>query len=342
MTTEILLKLSPDLTYKEELSDFGMESNDDYVTVIYNDEYHRFEEVMTTLRTVLECERTPAIGLTTMIDRNGRCIVKCSGFQNCQEVKKQAERKSRMGAGGKPLKISIMHSHVVAHQNHAEKLITWLQSIMETSTSFRALLGSMLLEYPGAPSTIGKNSRLDNFLRNDIILWKAARSSIHHFLIQAMLHGPDANRRAFAACFTKNYCHMMKDFINDDHDHSFSVTSLSVQLFTVPTLAHYLIANHEVLPNLFRTFMSECERKRNDRGKLEFLRHLSNQSYQRAYYVLFDIKYLLMTTPDDPVCKTGWTDSLRKGFLRGLNNLLEIFSWMQGKKTLLTRLLRLS
>ncbi len=31
--------------------------------------------------------------------------------------------------------------------------------------------------------------------------------------------------------------------VQDDHDHSFSVTSLSVQLFTVPTLAHFLIAN---------------------------------------------------------------------------------------------------
>ena len=49
----------------------------------------------------------------------------------------------------------------------------------------------------------------------------------------------------------------MKDFINDDHDHSFSVTSLSVQLFTVPSLAHYLIAQKDVFPQLFNTFMSE-------------------------------------------------------------------------------------
>ena len=54
------------------------------------------------------------------------------------------------------------------------------------------------------------------------------------------------------------YGAMMRDFINDDHDHSFSVTSLSVQLFTVPTLAHYLIAQKDVLPQLFNTFMSEC------------------------------------------------------------------------------------
>ena len=74
---------------------------------------------------------------------------------------------------------------------------------------------------------------------------------------------------------------MMKEFIADDHEHSFSVTSLSVQLFTNPTLAHYLISEQDVLANLFRTFMSECERKRNDRGKLEFQRNLNNSRYSR-------------------------------------------------------------
>ena len=33
-------------------------------------------------------------------------------------------------------------------------------------------------------SGLGKICRLDNFLRNDIIMWKSARCSIHHFLIQ--------------------------------------------------------------------------------------------------------------------------------------------------------------
>ena len=67
-----------------------------------------------------------------------------------------------------------------------------------------------------------------------------------------MLLGNDANRRAFATLFTKNYGQMMKEYINDDNDHSFSVTSLSVQLFTVPTLAHYLIGHQDVLATLFR------------------------------------------------------------------------------------------
>ena len=117
-----------------------MGSNDDYVTVIYNDEYHRFEDVIETIPRSIDCERQTAIGLTTLIDRIGRVIVKCSGFQVCQEVSKTAEQKSSR-RGGRPLKVEVMHSHVVAHQNFAQKLITWLHSIMEYSSSFRALLG---------------------------------------------------------------------------------------------------------------------------------------------------------------------------------------------------------
>ena len=37
-------------------------------------------------------------------------------------------------------------------------------------------------------------------------------------------------KRCFAEVFTRCYGHLMKDFIVDDHDHSFSVTSLSVQV----------------------------------------------------------------------------------------------------------------
>jgi E3 ubiquitin-protein ligase UBR2 len=44
-----------------------------------------------------------------LIDRIGRCIVKCSGYQNCQEIKKAAEKRSSR-RGGRALKIMIMHS----------------------------------------------------------------------------------------------------------------------------------------------------------------------------------------------------------------------------------------
>ena len=79
-----------------------------------------------------------------------------------------------------------------------------------------------------------------------------------------------------------------------------------------------------------RTFMSECERKRNDRGKLEFQRHINMQGFLRATFILHDVRYLLTTTPNEVVNGEGWTNELRKGFLHGVSILFDILSWMQG------------
>ena len=132
------------------------------------------------------------------------------------------------------------------------------------------------------------------------------------------------SKKDFATVFTKSYGAIMKDFINDDHDHSFSVTSLSVQLFTVPTLAHYLVAEVDVLEILLRTFMSECERKRNSKGKLEFERNLGMPAFRRSNFILIDLKYILSIPPPE------MDDNTRKGFLHGFSMLLNILTWMQG------------
>lgn len=129
---------------------------------------------------------------------------------------------------------------------------------------------------------------------NDTKLWKAARTTWHHVLIAGMLKDYELKKKfamvnllnivtisvyyfghlnfnfTYHSCilqilqlFSKNYADMMKDFINDDHDHPFSITSLSVQIFTVPTIAHFLIEHHDVIFTIMRTLMSECEQKLN-------------------------------------------------------------------------------
>ena len=39
------------------------------------------------------------------------------------------------------------------------------------------------------------------------------------------------------------------------------------------------------------------------------------QSFERAKYILHDVKYLLTTAPVDDISKSGWTDRLRKGIV---------------------------
>ena len=56
-------------------------ANQLYCTVIYNDEVHTFDDVITTIIRAADCSREDAIGFATLIDREGRCVVRCAGFQ---------------------------------------------------------------------------------------------------------------------------------------------------------------------------------------------------------------------------------------------------------------------
>jgi E3 ubiquitin-protein ligase UBR2 len=198
------------------------------------------------------------------------------------------------------------------------KLLDWLQKILGYAEGFRVLFSEVALQTMAPDGSIMKG-----ILLRDSHLWKSARTHWHRLIISGMLMEYDS-RKAFAKVFAKNYGSVLKDFMRDDHDHSFSIASMSVQVFTVPTLAHYLIANENVLFILLNTFISECARKCNKAGKLEFERNVSTGTFKRAHYILYDLKYLLSSKPVE------WTDALRKGFLQGISLLLNLLTLMQG------------
>lgn len=133
------------------------------------------------------------------------------------------------------------------------------------------------------------------------------------------------NKKALAILFTKLYPTLMQDFIRDDHEHSFSVVSLSVQIFTVPTIAQHLIAHESAFFKLMHTFYSESIEKYVKKKTLQFAKNTANMNvFKRAAYTLFDLKYLLSFKPD------VWTDDLRKNFLHGFQILLKLLKEMQG------------
>ncbi|XP_034933670.1 E3 ubiquitin-protein ligase UBR2 [Chelonus insularis] len=316
--------LPADLRVKETDEDplSLLSTTDSYCTVLFNDETHTFEQVISILSRVIKCTQKEAIEFVTNIDRNGRAVVKCSDFQHCNELKSDVERFT-WRQNSQPLKVLVVHAHVIAHQIFAMKLLGWLQHFISQCEGFRIIFSDVALntKLPDVPIVEG-------ILRRDSQLWKAARTAWHKLLISGMLMEYES-KKALATVFTNNYGTVMKDFIRDDHDHSFSISSLSVQLFTVPTLAHYLIANHDVLFILLNTFISESSRRCNAAGKLEFERNVPNTPFKRAQYILCDLAYLLSSKPDT------WTDELRKGFLQGLSLLLNLLASMQSMDAVL-------
>lgn len=318
LTLEHSPSLPSDLQIKESednLLDFY--DSDTYCTVLFNDETHTFEQVINTLSRVIKCSQKDAIEYVTNIDREGRSVVKCSTFQYCNEARAEIERITSRH-GHKPLKVLVVHAHVVAHQFFAMELLSWMQKILGYSEGFRAIFSEVVLKTNPPDASI-----VEGILMRDSHLWKAARTHWHRIIISGMLMEYES-KKAFAKIFTKHYGSVLKDFMRDDHDHSFSIASMSVQVFTVPTLAHYLIAYEDVLFVLLNTFISECARKCNKSGKLEFDRNSSNGSFKRAQVILYDLRYLLSAKP------TEWTDALRFGFLQGITLLLSLLSYMQG------------
>lgn len=297
-----------------------LDTPDTYCTVLYNDETHTFEQVISTLARVIKCSQRDAIEFVTNIDREGRAVVKCSTFQHCTQVKSEIE-KFTSRHGNRALKALVVHAHVVAHQLFALRLLTWLQKILMHSEGFRSLFCEEALKPRGTDPCI-----VEGILRRDSNLWKSARLHWHRLFISGMMMEYES-KKTFARVFAKNYGSIMKDFIRDDHDHSFSVASLAVQVFTVPTLAHYLIADEDVIFILLNTFVSECARKVNKQNKLEFEKNIYSNTFKRAQYVLYDLRYLLGVVPE------VWTDNLRKGVLHGVTLILKLLSYMQGMDT---------
>jgi len=66
-----------------------------------------------------------------------------------------------------------------------------------------------------------------------------ARAGYQQLFMATMLLQAET-KKAFGAEYARSYIQIMTGFLNDDHDHSDSISSMSVQLFTVPTLVSWL------------------------------------------------------------------------------------------------------
>ncbi|KAL3874810.1 hypothetical protein ACJMK2_037773 [Sinanodonta woodiana] len=293
--------------------------DDTYICMLFNDEVHTYEQVITALQRAIDCTHKQAVDMATIVDREGRSSVLSGGAESCKRAKEIIERNTSRH-NNKPLKVQVMHSTVVAHQQFALRIIQWLQGIIAKSDGLRRLfcLLSMIQQESG-------QSLMEILLLKDTQLWKNARVQSHQLMMAGVLMDQECKKK-FSVIFTKFYPKFMEDFCRDDHDHDVSVASLSVQIFTVPSLARMLVTEHNLLSVILETFLEACCReKRDTEGKLVFERNVRGQSFKRACYTLHDLKYALVCRPNPD----EWTPALRQSFLKGLESFLNLLSLME-------------
>lgn len=296
---------------------------DIYCTILYNDEVHTFDQVINTLTNIVKCNHKEAIDYVTAIDRDGRAVVKCGSIQFCTKLQQDIDRRavrSTLGPKSTPLRVDVLHKDAVSTQYVALYLLSWFQDFLTKHQAFRAVFHEVITE------STSNDYHLKNILRNDSKLWKEARTAWHRLLISGMLMEYE-NKKSLAVVFTKNYPELMQEFIRDDHYHSFSIVSLSVQLYTVPTVAHHLIAHSDAFFRLLHIFYVEAIENHVKNNVLQFEKNAStNNIFRRAAYILIDIKYLLGFKPEPD----AWNDDLRRGFLHGMQTLIKFLKVMQG------------
>lgn len=107
---------------------------DDYVTMLYNDEVHSYDQVTSTLRKVLVIDDKKAFEYAAIVDKEGRSAIKRGKRLECETVKNKVEQ-IMSGPITNALDTKVMHHSLVAHQYFAEKLIVWMQKTVERSSS---------------------------------------------------------------------------------------------------------------------------------------------------------------------------------------------------------------
>lgn len=293
------------------------QKKDAYYCVLFNDEHHSFDQVNYTLRKALQCSAAEAQVHSTLIDKEGRKSVKYSSQKSCQETK-EAISKISEDISGWPLQTAVLHSSVMAHQAFALRLGSWFTSIVSCHSGLRQIFCQVALEKPSTeePCYVSK------LMLWDSKLYKGARKIFHELMVSNFLMETEY-KRLFAVEFTKHYKQLQKDFIDDDHEPNISVISLAVQIFTVPTLARYLLEEQNVITVMVDCLLEMFSQYLDKKNKLHFHNHNSDK-LNRAQFPIQDLRYILISKP------TGWTEKLRAAFLDGFRAFLSLLMCMQG------------
>lgn len=325
---------------------------DAYQTILFNDETHTYEGVIRALELAIACTSNQAMRLATIVDREGRAIVRTGTNEICLQVKQSIENRTKKESNRRtqksgPLVVKVFRSTLSALQSLAVRLLGWMSTQAQEFPPLASIISeSLLYGCPNCDVFAPLNRAKEGFLyclcncdsRSNAValmlfdrkLWKAARTAFHQLLMSSVLMDLE-HKFIFGRLFVKHYDAIFNDFIDDDHDHSVSITSMTVQIFTVPTIARRLITEEGALRVCMKSLRKYCEKYKtsmNYTGHEHF--NFSTNSYpavlKRALYMLNDVSYLLTLIPKE----VEWTDRLRIQFISGSNMFLRFLSDIQG------------
>ena len=248
-----VVKLESASTWDEKSEHFASigPASSQHGVILVNDEVHSFDEVIDQIVKATNVGRDLAAKLTVAVDANGRAVLYVGENQRemCETMKTVLAEIA--------LNASVVNMTFLAAQEAALEAIQWMTDLGLLSNTIRRMICVVLAgTMPaggwiggGAAATAGDGAELplDAFLLHFVELWTDARQLVRSFLFSTMLLEQDF-KPPFAATFVKHYKHLQMARTDDDQEkETETMTSVSVQLFTVPTLARWLVSEHDAL-----------------------------------------------------------------------------------------------
>ncbi|XP_044127581.1 E3 ubiquitin-protein ligase UBR1 isoform X2 [Bufo gargarizans] len=297
----------------------GPSKSDRYYCVLYSDEHHSNDHFIYSLQRSLGCDIKEAQAITNAAEREGRTTIKEGTLDECQEIAEKLKTYSE-NVSLRPLRVEVLSFLVMAHQTSACRLGIWLNKLLAYSSDFRQIFCQVCLE--PQTTTLKELCHVSLFILSDAKLHKGFRKVLHDLIFSSFFMEMEY-KKLFAIEFVKRYKKVQKEYMDDERDRSISVTAISVQVFTVPTLARLLIEEQSVMRVITETLLEVLPEYLDLENKFNFQGY-SQDRFCRVYAIIFDLKYILISKP------TSWTEKLKEKFVEGFHSLLRVLSCMQG------------
>ena len=299
-----------------------------YFTVLFNDELHTYDHVINTLVKIIKCTMLTASIMASTVSREGRCLLINDKYDECKRVRDAIAEARDSGQG--PLKVEVIHGTVLAHQAFALKLIEWIQKMSLLCDAFRVLTAYTLFgsydQIEGSDKPEDEpHSLLEKIMVSNTTYWKVARIDWNDLFVTTLLTEYSIKDR-FARLITRIYPRLLKDFIDDDHDHAVSILTMTTQLYTVPSLICMLIEEEDALSIIMQALVDACRSNKRETSATSYEnRHTYDMTnLKRGFYIISDIRHLINIKP------TKWTNVLRKNVIVAIKIFLSLLSSMQG------------
>ncbi|KAJ9477110.1 E3 ubiquitin-protein ligase UBR1 [Pseudozyma hubeiensis] len=313
-------------------------TNRQYAVILWNDEKHSFSQVIDIVTDATGRSEHDAKGVAERVDKHGREIIEVGpdlrrlhqiarvlhsidlavtiqpAFDVFAEEVIQVVLNFLMDLSNCNLYLPSSQD-ATAPLSSSFSLGSWLgQPLKPDGAAFKHIIARSLLTpfHPLKPIQAGSMSpeffdprhltHYEGLLLMDCKLWKSARIDIKALLMSLIAHREI--KKEVALRFAKVYPKLVETFTFKDREQEYSICFLTVQLFSVPSIATMLVDKASFLSKLLlllqSIFAGSLVNEKTDlvlppptRAQSQANVHLIFLRQSRSYHIFYDIRYLL-------------------------------------------------